>query len=332
MSESAEKSDAGKRHVAVIGDTHGHLQLALCVIARWQKEEKIHLDAVFLAGDIGSFTEDGQLDNATRRHARENPCELEFLTQWSASPQPAWLRLIFDPEESGGLGLDCPVIMVHGNHEGFPHLQKHANKNRYPPKPVSPFDLPVVDTDGWIRYLPSGWIVRLPSGHTVAGVGGIEKGQRSTDYHPMAYIDDNAVSELYSSGPVDLLVSHQAPATIQGEDKGSLALQPLLDEEVARFWFHGHSIRNPEIVQAGPNGKTTVVPLGDIAFAINRGKIGDAGEGGWSVVDFSGDAIAVRRFTPGFLREYRLKKWPSDDQGRLVCPDLWSRWNGMGRP
>jgi hypothetical protein len=59
------------------------------------------------------------LDNATRRHAGNNPCELEFLYQWATVPQPEWIRKIFRPLTQGGCGLECPVVMVHGNHEGF---------------------------------------------------------------------------------------------------------------------------------------------------------------------------------------------------------------------
>lgn len=55
--------------VGVVGDTHGHLQLATCVVARWQKELGIRLEALFLCGDVGTFTDDAQLDSATRRHA-----------------------------------------------------------------------------------------------------------------------------------------------------------------------------------------------------------------------------------------------------------------------
>ena len=51
----------------------------------------LRFEAVFLCGDVGTFTEDCQLDNATRRHARTNPCELEFLTQWAAEPPAPWL-------------------------------------------------------------------------------------------------------------------------------------------------------------------------------------------------------------------------------------------------
>ena len=59
--------------IAVVGDTHGHLQLALCVLARWQIELGAAFDAVLLCGDVGSFTDDEELDNATRAHAGRNP-------------------------------------------------------------------------------------------------------------------------------------------------------------------------------------------------------------------------------------------------------------------
>jgi len=80
--------------IAVVGDTHGHLQLALCVLARWQRELNVRFEAVPLCGDVGTFTDDDQLDNATRRHGKANPCELEFLTQWATKPQAPWLESI----------------------------------------------------------------------------------------------------------------------------------------------------------------------------------------------------------------------------------------------
>src|SRR4051812_38312402 len=109
---------------AVVGDCHGHLQLALCALARWQRELGRAFEAVFLCGDVGAFTADAQLDSTTRRHGKTNPCELEFLTQWATQPPAPWLRFLFTPEEEGGLGLLCPIVMVSGNHEGLAHLEQ----------------------------------------------------------------------------------------------------------------------------------------------------------------------------------------------------------------
>ena len=55
--------------VCVIGDVHGHMQLALLMAARWQVELGAHFDAVLLCGDVGAFSAADRLDKATRRHA-----------------------------------------------------------------------------------------------------------------------------------------------------------------------------------------------------------------------------------------------------------------------
>jgi hypothetical protein len=53
--------------------------MALTVLARWQQELGARFEAVLLCGDVRTFTDDSQLDNATRRRGKSNPCELEFL-------------------------------------------------------------------------------------------------------------------------------------------------------------------------------------------------------------------------------------------------------------
>jgi hypothetical protein len=49
-------------------------------LARRQKELDLKFDAVFLCGDVGTFAEESQLDNATQKQAKDHPCELEFFT------------------------------------------------------------------------------------------------------------------------------------------------------------------------------------------------------------------------------------------------------------
>lgn len=303
-------------HIAVVGDTHGHLQLALCVLAQWQLELNIRFEAVLLAGDVGTFTEDSQLDNATRRHGRTNPCELEFLQQWSRDPQPPWIEPIFLPVEDGGLGIVCPVIMVHGNHEGFDHLSRLDNIP-FSAEIHEAMDLPEVDTGGNIRYLPSGCKVRLPSGIVIAGVGGIERGQRRVDYHSMAYIDDDAVTHLLSEPRVDIMLTHEGPARVQGEEKGSVTFDMLLEARKARLWFHGHSTPHPDIVDFEEE-QLRVVPLGDIAFP----KAGnEPGADGWVIVENRGGELDARKETPIFLRTFRRHKWIDTESG-LVSPSL----------
>ena len=296
---------------ALVGDVHGHLQLALCMVARWQRELNVAFDAVFLAGDVGTFTDADPLDGATVSHAKRNPCELEFATHWSRTPPAPWVDAIFRPE---GLGLTCPVVMVHGNHEGFAHLRSVAPR-RQPRGPVAIDELPTVDTDGHVRYLPSGWRVTSPAGRVIAGVGGIEPGQRRARYDAMAYVDDAAVSALCAAGGVDLLVTHQGPTAVQG-DHGSPTLQRLLDAGVARVWCHGHST---PVVDVTTVDRCQVVPLGDVAFT----RSGDPGVHGFARVTFGDGEPAVVKAAPPFWREYRQKLWPVSADGRLVCPDLW---------
>lgn len=318
--------------ILAIGDTHGHLQLALAVAARWQTELGAEFEAVLLCGDVGSFTSDVQLDSTTRRHAKTNPCELEFLHHWSAVPQPEWLGLLFRSVSEGGMGLTCPVIMVHGNHEGFAHLAMLVPDNSPPVGAVVPGQVPAVDTGGHIRYLPSGWVVQLPSGLRIAGIGGIERGQRFAEYPELAYIEESAVLSLTRGDRIDVLLTHQGPARVQGAH-GSPTLDILLEEGRPAVWFHSHSIPHPDIVRTGPEGLTTVVSLGDIGFGAHGVPWGEPGKLGWGLATIDGDRVTVQREAPAFLREFHLGRWSVDPNGLLVCPPLVERldWKARAR-
>lgn len=312
------KSDSASTRLAILGDVHGHLQLALGALARWQRETAIPIDTVLLAGDVGTFTDPAQLDSATRAHAKDNPCELEFLHQWSRTPQPPWLDAIFRPEPEG-LGLTCPVVMVHGNHEGFAHLATLAHARRAPLAPIPIDDLPSADTAGHIRFLPPGWTTRTAQGATIAGVGGIEPGQRRAKYHPMAYIDEFAIDRLRAADPVDILLTHQGPAALQN-DHGSPTLDVLLDRPFARFWFHGHST---PILAPTPINQTLIVPLGDLAFSNRGSRHGDPGLDGWALLDLHPDGShTLHREAPPFWRDLRRRHWHALPGGLLVHPAL----------
>jgi hypothetical protein len=64
-----------KATYAILGNVHGHLQLALCTLARLQCERTQQFDAVFLVGDVGTFTDDARLDSATYDGERIKPEE-----------------------------------------------------------------------------------------------------------------------------------------------------------------------------------------------------------------------------------------------------------------
>jgi predicted phosphodiesterase len=307
----------GTTRILVVGDVHGHLQLALCVAARWQEELRAEFDAVLLCGDVGVFPDVSKLDRATLRHAERNPCEIEFPLQWATEPPAPWLDSIFLPKEDGGLGLLCPVAMVHGNHEDFDHLASLV-QGRPPAEAVPMGNLPAVDPGLRIRYIPSGWKAATPSGLVVAAVGGIEDNRRKPGRHPLAWIDEGAVLNLAAGGPTDVLITHQGPSGAQ-EDHGSETLQILLDAQVASLWFHGHSVRNPDPPQTG---RTRVVPLDDIPFSGSGARGGEAGEGGWAIASFEDGTVQAAREKPPFLSDFNLNRWRRRKDGLLICPPL----------
>jgi len=209
--------------------------------------------------------------------------------------------------------------MVHGNHEGFAHLASIAPR-KTPDDPVIPGDLPRVDSGRHIQLLPSGWRTVLSSGYIIGAVGGIEPGQREAAYHPMAYIDPDAVLRL-AGAKLDVLITHQGPAAVQGA-KGSTTLDFLLNPPVAAVWFHGHSTEQTGPLRAGTSDGCQVVPLGDIAFAADPRADDLPGRDGWALLRFEERVATVRKKPPSFLREFRRRRWMAVDDERLVAPPL----------
>jgi DNA repair exonuclease SbcCD nuclease subunit len=308
----------GSRYVCGIGDVHGHLQLGLLVAARWQQELGVAFDAVLLAGDVGTFASYNSLDKATRRHAEDNPCELEFLEQWMADPPPAHLGRIFASVERGGLGLTAPVIMVTGNHEGFEHLQPLVPEHREGFVPVG--ELPKVDRMERIALLPSGWRTVTDGGVTIAGLGGIERDQRKSQYHPTAYITDGQLLAVTEGPGVDVLLTHTGPSITQPFPKGSDLMNIVADAGVARVWLHGHSIEDDAIREYKG---TTIVPLHDAAFAAApRTNAGQPGEDAWCLVTVDDGSAHVDRQRPPFWRDFNQRAWVRQPSGQLVAPQI----------
>lgn len=309
--------------ICITGDVHGHMQLALLVAARWQLELGVMFDAVLLCGDIGAFSDQARLDRATRRHAEENPCELEMLHQWMRDPPAPWLAGIFRPLGKGGLGLTCPVIAVHGNHEDFELLARLAPPGAPVPAELVPAsELPRLDPGGHISFLPSGWRALSPAGLVVGAVGGIQTGQRpKAGYPPMAYIAEDAVLSFCDGEAVDVLITHQGPAVTQGILRGSVDLDPVLESGLTRSWFHGHSIDDNRIQTIA---RTTVVPLHGVPFETRGTESGRPGADAWCWARYTPGGIEVTRELPRFWREFHQRRWIRQPDGQLVAPQLYS--------
>lgn len=308
------------RHLCVVGDVHGRLQLALLLAARWQEELGVRFDAVLLAGDVGVFPDVERLDKATRRHAKADPTEIEFATQWMAGSVSRHLDRIFLPTEEGGCGLLAPVVMVCGNHEDFEYLETLV-PSRTPRKPVAPAELPCVDPGRRLRLLPSGWRVQTATGLTVAGVGGIQRDQRQSEYHPGAYFTHDHLLDILNGPRADLLVTHTGPNLTQPFPLGATELDVLADGSVTRTWCHGHSVQDDAIVE---HRGVTVVPLHDCTFGKwpTPGSRGLPHPGSMCHLAFSGDTVRVQRGLPASYREFNRRAWVTLPDGRVVAPQL----------
>lgn len=278
----------------------------------WQQQRGQQLGAVLLCGDVGAFSAEERMDHASLRHARHNPFELEALRNWMSSQPAPWLRGLFAAAEDGGLGLDCPVVMVHGNHEDFPLLQGLGEFA--PGQQLELETLPRVDPGGHLRYLPSGCRVEI-GGWLVGGLGGIEPGQRvSADYHPWAYLQPQAVQAIAHGPRLDLLLTHQGPARLQGSPAGSQLLDRLLEGGRApRVWCHGHSVRHDQLELVGAG---QVVPLHGVAFHER-----EPGRDAWCWLD-PGDPPMLQRGRPGGWEQLRSTEWLTLPDGRQVAPPL----------
>jgi hypothetical protein len=56
-------------NIAVLGDLHGHIDLALSILKRWEKEHGKSLDSIIQVGDLGYFPDLERIDSATKRFA-----------------------------------------------------------------------------------------------------------------------------------------------------------------------------------------------------------------------------------------------------------------------
>jgi hypothetical protein len=95
-------------HIAVFGDLHGHILLALKRCQRWQEETGQQLDLILQVGDLGVFPDPTRLDAATRRHGKSNPAVLSFA-QCFMRTHPEVVTVLS--------AITCNMLFVRGNHE-----------------------------------------------------------------------------------------------------------------------------------------------------------------------------------------------------------------------
>ena len=216
--------------IAVAGDVHGHLGLLYAILGRWSRQAERPIDLILQVGDLGAFGAGSALDRATRRRADIDPEERGFA-EFETSRPPSTL---LDPRP--------PLVFIPGNHEDFDLLEQRAREA--PPGPTYP-----VTADQRIRALVSGrvWTCRVGGDELrIAGVSGVTGRQDRPHRHRGMHLDDDQALRLGELGPgaVDLVITHERPASVQGRFRhdlgGSETLQLMLEALAPRVACFGH--------------------------------------------------------------------------------------------
>ena len=197
------------RHIAVFGDTHGHLRLMLLLCRLWQQQEGVHLDGVLQCGDLGFFPDPDRLDRATKKFAKRDPEELGYW-RYFAKPAPqesdARTELILggDPDDLGT--VRCPIVFCHGNHEDFELLADIVQDD----------ELRAVDHFERLQYLRSGSVMDV-GGIRVAAIGGAPEDPGDNKAARLGpRVSATAVQGLKKQA-FDVLLTHGGPRGIGGE-------------------------------------------------------------------------------------------------------------------
>lgn len=242
----------------VAGDVHGNLAGLYEVASQLAEKFSLDLLGILQAGDIGAYGPDSALDKATRRHAKKDPTELDFLQYVEGTRRAAF-----------------PTWFVRGNHDD----------------PTFLADNPRPDPAGQLRFLRDGEVLMLPGGLRIAALGGIDPGgpPPRSPFKARARMTPESVDVLlaYDGPPVDILLCHDGPKgycldkeSEAGSEFVELATQALSPKFV--FFAHYNHVSRP-----GKLGDTWVVPLNqpDVLAVPNR-------DGGVGVLEVSSGSFS----------------------------------------
>lgn len=250
-------------HIAIFGDTHGHLRLMFQLCRLWQKNNGVHLDGILQVGDLGFFPDATRLDKATKRFARSDPEELGFA-DYFAIPRPLrkdrLLTRTLDGDPSSLDTVRCDVVFCHGNHEDFQLLSELTCGAVLSP----------VDFYNRIYYLRSGETADV-AGVTVGAIGGAPESGDEKDHDESVLgptISPRAVKRLRRKS-CDVLMTHCAPQNVGGESTrfGSRLLRETVESLQPSYQVYGHHSR--PILRA-TIGSTECVWLNDTNFGKTR--------------------------------------------------------------
>jgi hypothetical protein len=279
------------RTFLVFGDLHGRILHAFKLAAVWAREHDMRVDGLLQVGDLGYFPDLSRLDKATRRHAADDPTELG--AQDIVFPNPLADEVFADP--------DCPTTLwfTAGNHEDHDALTECANAAG--PQPDC-----VVDAYCKARCIRDGRILAIEDGPSVGALWGVDgDGANCRKNLPeRGYIRERSANKLLA-GPLDVLLTHDAPLDAKRVGYGSEAIAAVIGLAQPAFAFFGHYHGQGARV-AADFGRTEVYHLSgfELSCRDDNAETGSVGALTWS--------DSTRQFdflNEDWLRTFTLHNW-----------------------
>lgn len=248
----------GRVYIAVFGDLHGNILLALQCCARWQQKTGKQLDLILQVGDLGVFPDQTHLDRATRRHSERDSAVLGFLHGFT-TPHPE-VAAVLDT-------LRCNLLFVRGNHEDHAWLDRLEHRAPSPCFPVDAYQRLWCLMTG-VPYT----FHRSDERITILGIGRIGRPASSGRMKPH-YIHPHEQHRLeqLSDTHVDILLTHDAPRDRVYPGSGSLEIEQVLRRHQPQYHFFGH-YGGPFHPRLETNGMTHSYHLTDLALDPQQGE------------------------------------------------------------
>jgi Icc-related predicted phosphoesterase len=217
--------------LCVAGDIHGGLDRMYAGVLAFEAALSVRFDWVLHVGDFGVWPDPSRIDGATRRHEGAG----DFPT-WAAERRSA----------------PRPTVFIKGNHEDFVWLDAQPSAEVLPR----------------LFYLRNGQVQELRDGDDVLRIGGIggcfgpsdfERPAASLQGYAKRHYTRDEIDALAASGPLDIVLTHDAPAGVPferhrrgaGYVSEAAGLDELLAQTQPRICFFGHHHTRLEAVVAG---------------------------------------------------------------------------------
>lgn len=229
------KKQSSHANIAILGDLHGHITLAYCLLMRWEKEHGEKIDLILQVGDIGVYPFPERADKTTKRFAKKDPAELSFQDYYYGFPKG---DEILGSSNDGSGSLNADMYFIKGNHDDFEFLDEMSHGCNYPV---------TVDHYAKMHYMRSGLITGIYVRNIRLNVGALG-GVSTRDGHPgkdprSQFYTRAEVRELRAAGnELDIFLSHQAPLGTLNESGGSIDVLDFIDLYEPRYHFCGHHL------------------------------------------------------------------------------------------